>query len=765
MFPTRNVLILAVSWIFTWQPLPFHAQAPSPNILFIIADDWSYPHASKYGDSVVQTPNFDRVAEEGILFENAYVSSPSCTPSRAAILTGQHFWRLEVGANLYGPLPAEIPVFTDLLEQAGYAVGFTRKGWGPGEPEGRGRNPAGDRFENFEHFLSKKPSNSPFCFWFGSYEPHRGYKPGSGQEAGISLDKIEVPSCFPSNEIIRRDIADYYLEVQQFDQQIGELLAQLEAVGELDQTLIVVTSDNGMPFPRCKSNLYDLGTRMPLAIRWGNQENRVKTVSEFISLTDLAPTFLEIAGLPVPEQMTGRSLMPLLVGEEEWGQAARDFILFGKERHLPIQEEGDLNGYPMRALRTQDYLYIRNFRPQTWPAGTPNYTRSTFFPSYYADVDGGPTRSYMLGQREKDPLHERLFSLAFGKREGEELYDLAKDPQQLFNLASDPAYQKVRKELANKLEEALRRSSDPRIIGGEEVFTSYPYTGGTIYPDAFKRFGRRYATVKIEEFPSIYIGHRSIEILTPTHITYGEEFPVIYMFDGQNLFHAFEGFEGKMNKGWRVQHVIDSLSESGEIPNAIIVGIDNNGPNRFSEYMPAKPEAGLAIMTKDNTAWEAQVLRENPPTSDSLLKFLVQELKPFIDSSFPANPKPSHTFLAGSSMGGLIAAYGVGEYPEVFGGAACLSTHWVPLDGVFLSYIEENLPDPATHKLYFDYGTEGLDNLYESYQNVADDFLKKHGYEPEKNWITKKFEGAKHHEDDWHARLHFPLTFLLEGLK
>ena len=228
-------------------------KAPStdelPNILFIIADDWSHPHAGAYHDTVVKTPHFDRIAREGVLFDHAFVSSPSCTPSRAAILTGQHFWRLQEGANLYGPLSPDFPVYTDLLEEAGYHTGFTGKGWGPGRHEGRTRNPAGTRYDSFTNFLTERGEAQPFCFWFGSYNPHRGYQKGSGKAAGIELEKIQLPACFPESEIIRSDVADYYEEVQAFDNQIGELLAQLDSIGELDNTLVVVTSGilHGLP--------------------------------------------------------------------------------------------------------------------------------------------------------------------------------------------------------------------------------------------------------------------------------------------------------------------------------------------------------------------------------------------------------------------------------------------------------------------------------------------------------------------------------------
>ncbi len=197
-----------------------------PNILFCLADDWSWPHASIAGDKVVKTPTFDRVARQGVLFENAFVSSPSCTPSRGAILTGQWHWRLEEGGNLYGTLPAKFDVYPDLLEEAGYHVGYTRKGWAPGKdgPGGRSRNPAGPRYKDFSEFRKSQPEGKPFCFWFGSVDPHRAYKWQSGVKSGMKLEDVEVPECMPDSETVRTDICDYYWEVQRFDTEVGELL-------------------------------------------------------------------------------------------------------------------------------------------------------------------------------------------------------------------------------------------------------------------------------------------------------------------------------------------------------------------------------------------------------------------------------------------------------------------------------------------------------------------------------------------------------------
>ena len=452
-----------------------------PNILFVIADDWSWPHAGIYGDPVIKTPSFDRVAREGVLFEHAYVSSPSCTPSRASILTGQWFWRLEGGANLYGPLPPEHPVYTDLLEENGYHIGYTRKGWAPGDLGLRQRNPAGPEYDSFESFLTQRTEGKPFCFWFGTQDPHRGYEAGSGAASGIPSEEIQLPAIFPDSPEVRGDVADYYYEVQRLDGELGEMLEMLDRRGALDRTVVVVTSDNGMPFPRAKSHLYDMGVRVPLAIRWPEQIAGGRMVSDFVSLTDLAPTFLEIAGVSIPDVMTGRSLLNVLVSQSSGRiDTARSEMFFGKERHVPSQEAPDGGGYPMRAIRTADFLYIRNFHPERWPSGTPHFEKAFIYPAWYGDTDGGPTKHYMIDQREKDETHQLLFELAFEKRPAEELYDLRQNPDQMNNVAMDPAYTQIKKELWNRLMGTLQTTGDPRVRGQGDLFDMQPYSGGIV---------------------------------------------------------------------------------------------------------------------------------------------------------------------------------------------------------------------------------------------------------------------------------------------
>jgi arylsulfatase A-like enzyme len=473
------------------SPLIAPATQTQPNILFALADDWGV-HAGVYGDKVVKTPTFDRLAKEGVLFDHAYISSPSCAPSRAAILTGQWHWRLGEAANLYGPVSPNDPVYPDLMEDGGYFVGYTRKGWGPGKNGERLRNPAGPAFKDFAEFLTKRPKDQPFCFWFGSHDPHRPYVKDSGAKSGIPLDQIEVPVCFPDSPEVRGDIADYYFKVQRFDRETGELIEMLKQAGELENTIIVMTSDHGMPFPRCKSNIYDDGAHVPLAIYWPGHYEGGYRITDFVSSTDFAPTFLESAGLPVPDVMTGRSLIPLLTaGKSGRIDPSRSSVLFGKERHVPSQEAPDSGGYPCRAIRTDDFLLIRNFSTNRWPAGIADY-KNTFIPgAWFADCDNGPTKTYMIENRGKDAEHQRLYDLAFDKRPEFELFDLRNDPNEQKNLASNPEYADVLNKLSKQLNGELEATGDPRIIGGGEKFDTYRYTGGAPkYPGLPKNKGR-----------------------------------------------------------------------------------------------------------------------------------------------------------------------------------------------------------------------------------------------------------------------------------
>jgi len=460
-----TALGLLPKWAFSASTT--QAAGRRPNILLALADDWNWPHIANGAIKVIQTPTYDRICREGVRFENAFVTSPSCTPSRASILTGQWHWRLEEAANLSGVLRNTFPVYPALLKEAGYHVGMMGKG-----PDGRVNGPCGPRYQNFAAFLQARPEGAPFCFWFGSHDPHRPYSKGSGVKSGMRPEDVQVPACLPDSVEIRSDLCDYYFEIQRFDRDLKDMLQLLEGAGELDNTIVVATGDNGLPFPRCKSNLYDTGTRVPLAVRWGGKVRGARTVRDFVSLADLAPTFLEAAGLkPLPD-MTAQSLMAVLLADAS-GQvdARREHILTGKERHCHAQEKGNPGGYPCRAIRTTEFLYIRNFKPDRWPAGVADAANSYAGKAYH-DIDASPSKAYMIAHRD-DPKVKPLFDLGFGKRPAEELYDLKKDPDQLVNVADKPEHARTMKNLADRMTAELAATKDPRILGGADKFDTW----------------------------------------------------------------------------------------------------------------------------------------------------------------------------------------------------------------------------------------------------------------------------------------------------
>lgn len=443
-----------------------------PNILLLMSDNHSWNHLGCYGDPVVDTPNVDAMAERGVRFTHAFCASPSCAPARAGLLTGQDPWRLEEGANLWGILPDHFPVYTDLLEEAGYHVGHQGKGWGPGSVpvSGRSTNHAGDKYSSFGEFLQAGRSDSPWCFWYSSRDPHRPYEVGSGVRAGMDPDHADVPGYLPDHPDVRGDITDYYAAVQQFDRQVGEILDRLRASGQYENTLIVICSDNGWQMPRGLANLYDFGTRIPLIVSWAEQIPGGRVVDDFVNLNDLAPTFLELAGQGPPPQMTARSISNLLFTDEEGHiDDTRDRVILARERHALCRQHGWT--YPGRAIRTRDFLYVRNYAPDRWPAGDP---------PLFGDVDAHmlhypcPTKMHMLANRD-DPEVRPLFDLGFGKRPAEELYDLRKDPEQMNNVAADDAYAADRERLSARMNRYLQATGDPRVTGGKILWNSTMY--------------------------------------------------------------------------------------------------------------------------------------------------------------------------------------------------------------------------------------------------------------------------------------------------
>ncbi len=483
--------------IFLFINFSFVKETAQPNILLAISDDQSYPHAGAYGFMAIATPGFDRIASEGILFNNAFSSAPGCSPSRASLLTGKYIWELEDAGSHASKFPIKFVTYPELLAGAGYHVGYTGKGWGPGKWDLSGRkvNPAGKNYSsikdesvpqfinqndytaNFKIFLKEKKKNQPFCFWFGATEPHRRYRNGIGIENGISIEKIDVPPFLPAVEEVRADMADYLYEIQHFDRHLVQIMELLDEKGELDNTILIVTSDNGMPFPRAKANLYEYGFHVPLAICWGNKIKSGRVVDDLISFVDIAPTILEITGVvhpALPESgltMSSKGFLNILLSKKNGLlEPERKYIYGARERHS-CSRWNNLS-YPIRALRSHQYLYIKNFKPERWPAGAPvKYDENDELVVGYHDIDDFP-ENYLFTHRN-DSLIKIYFDLAVAKRPMEELYDITKDPGCLNNLADLSDCQGILIEFRNHLHHNLVKTGDPRVHGYGAIWDSY----------------------------------------------------------------------------------------------------------------------------------------------------------------------------------------------------------------------------------------------------------------------------------------------------
>ena len=526
-------VVVAVYSLFQLPSLLAKEPTTRPNILFAFADDWGrhasiYPQIDGTGgiNYLVQTPNFDKVARSGVLFRNAFVNAPSCTPCRSSLLSGQYFWRTGRAAILQGAQwNPEIPTWQLLLNDSGYHIGKTFKVWSPGTPAdapyggttysfqksgGRfngfsqaatamvanGRSVEKARSEllgevrgNFKDFLAKQADGKPFSYWFGPTNVHRKWIKGSGKQLWkLEPDELKgkLPPFLPDVPEVREDLADYFGEVAAFDAALGVLIDELKTAGQFENTLIVVSGDHGAPgFPHGKCNLYDFGTSVALAIA-GPEVRGGRVVDDFTILPDLAPTFLEAAGVPVPEVMTARSLWPVLRSEQE-GQIdpARTAALTGRERHVAIAREGQLP-YPQRAIRTKDFLFVINFRPDRFPLGDPfrldddnppsinELTNSTVVT--LADEDAGPTKAWLVTHRN-DPQWKSYFDHAYGKRPREELFDLKQDPHQMKNVAAAPAYSAIVSELRTRLMHELSSTGDPRLVDDGSFFETPPMAG------------------------------------------------------------------------------------------------------------------------------------------------------------------------------------------------------------------------------------------------------------------------------------------------
>lgn len=478
------------------------AKTDQPNILFVISDDQSYPHASAYGSPLVKTPAFDFVAQNGWLFNNAFVTSPGSSPSRASILTGLYPWQIAEAGTHASSFPIDYKCFPDMLAEAGYHIGYTGKGWGPGnwKISNRKYNPAGPEYnkariqppyrgiskinysQNFKDFLHERKDKQPFYFWVGTNEPHRPYEKDSWRKANKKLADAEVPPFLPDSPDIRKDLLDYGTEIEWYDSQLSQIIDILKEEGELENTLIIVMADNGMPFPSAKATCFEYGVHVPLAICWTGEIKCGGTSDELVSSVDLFPTLLEAAGIPYKGNLAGNSLLLYLKKKKK--STGREMIFAGRERHSSARYNN--LGYPIRVLRTKELLYIRNFCPERYPAGDPCFINKegnlTPMHSAYFDIDRGPAWSFMVAHRDDSEIYP-YFMKAVAKRPYEELYNICSDPGCLYNLVGNSKYMKELDQLRKKMDDTLEKTIDARLDCPDQdqnIWETYPRLDGEI---------------------------------------------------------------------------------------------------------------------------------------------------------------------------------------------------------------------------------------------------------------------------------------------
>ena len=404
-----------------------------PNFLFLLSDDQSVPDLSCYGNQALHTPHIDRLAREGMLFKSAFVTAPSCSPSRSSILTGRYAHSTGT-ARFHAPLPADQKTILASLKARGYFTGAFKKVhlgekfWSRWDFQGKNKE--------FSTFFEARPKDRPFYLHVGFHDPHRPYFPREFSPA-VKQREIRVPDYLPNTKGVRGDLAHYCDEIERLDRNIGKLLDLLEREGLAENTLVIFTSDNGLPFPGAKGTLYDPGLHVPMLARWPGVIEPGRTTADLISLLDLAPTWLEAAGIAVPQIMAGRSFLPLLRGGKF---QPRNAIFAERNYHTHL----DL----IRAVRTTRFKLIQNYMPLRSYRPLSDIARSTSWHSIEDLHEAG---------KLAPALEQRYFAKP---RPMVELYDLEQDPGETHNLSADPAQAATVKELQERLSRWMTRTND-----------------------------------------------------------------------------------------------------------------------------------------------------------------------------------------------------------------------------------------------------------------------------------------------------------------
>jgi arylsulfatase A-like enzyme len=406
-----------------------------PNFIVFIADDAAWNDCGPYGNHKIKTPNINLLAEEGVVFNNAFLTTSSCSPSRCSILTGRY--PHSTGApELHMQLPASQLLFAGELQKAGYFTAVAGKYHiGPKRPEFDtiyGGAPSG--CEYWVEALQNRPKDKPFFLWLAAIDPHRSYRPGIIPEPHRPEDVI-VPPYLPDNDSTRKDLALYYDEISRMDSYIGQVMYELKNQGVDENTLIIYMTDNGRPFPRCKTRLYDSGIKTPFIVRWPEKIKK-GTTNALVSSIDIAPTFCELAGAGTSETFQGVSFVPVL---EDYSKETRKYIASEHNWHDYQAHE--------RAVRNHQYLYIRNAFPHL-NASPP------------ADAVRSITYQEMVNRYNEGHLNENQLDCFVKPRPSEELYDVVNDPHQLHNLAGNTDYEGALNDMQKLLDNWMAESGD-----------------------------------------------------------------------------------------------------------------------------------------------------------------------------------------------------------------------------------------------------------------------------------------------------------------
>jgi N-sulfoglucosamine sulfohydrolase len=390
------------------------ADSKRPNFLVFIADDMGCDDCGAYGHKTIRTPNLDALARDSLRFDRAFLTCSSCSPSRASIMTGRY--PHATGAEqLHWPLPADQTTFPELLKKNGYWTAAVGK-WHLGNDARRGFALLSADVAKMAPTLRDRPRDKPFFLWAAFVDPHRPYQDNTLAKPHRPEDAV-VPPFLPDTPDVRKDLARYYDEITRLDGVVGEVLAELKKQDAAEDTVVLFLSDNGRPFPRCKTTVYDSGIRTPLIVRWPREVDPGSVCSRLVSSIDLAPTLLDLAGLPAAKTFQGVSFAPLLRKPE--GKAVREHV-FAEHNWHDFDDHG-------RAVRTERFKYIRNFYPEL--PGTPP-----------ADAVRSPTFQAMRTLRDAKKLAAEQTNPFVKPRPAEELYDTAADPHELKNLADDPKF-------------------------------------------------------------------------------------------------------------------------------------------------------------------------------------------------------------------------------------------------------------------------------------------------------------------------------------